>query len=490
MSKKPKTIETPYKFTINASSVREESMDGRDYYVCPVVLMTEGVHSGNMGPIYYPEQELDKSCLAWNNKPVVLDHPKVNGQYVSAGTKDILSQSKLGFLLNTSYEEKQKAEAWIDKVKTEEKAPFVINAIKNGTLLEVSTGLGYDADKTKGDFNGESYDVIARNHRPDHLAILSDSIGACSIKKGAGLLANEEIKNRTPMISEPFTINEMSFEDIRCAVRTALASTYGEPGKEWYGYIYALYPDYVIFEKPEPNGGYFLYRVFYSIQNGVAVLETRSLSKVVTEITYVTANQESTRFLNKTKQEKKMALNSQFEDFIKGLAISDEEKATLSGLPETILSELTKKIDTSSLTANKKKESEKKKVAPEPEPVVNTQKTLPELLELITNHNPELGEALSEAVETANDQKQSLIAKILANKANEYTAEELVEKSMKDLKKMAKIAEAVAAPVVNAGKKTNFGLAGVAAVNGARKVDVKPLPSVVNEWFSESGKNN
>lgn len=33
-------------------------------------------------------------------------------------------------------------------------------------------------------------DAVARNHRPDHLAILPDQVGACSLADGAGLIRN------------------------------------------------------------------------------------------------------------------------------------------------------------------------------------------------------------------------------------------------------------------------------------------------------------
>ena len=36
-------------------------------------------------------------------------------------------------------------------------------------------------------WNGEPYRIIARNIRPDHLAILTDELGACSVVKGRGV---------------------------------------------------------------------------------------------------------------------------------------------------------------------------------------------------------------------------------------------------------------------------------------------------------------
>jgi hypothetical protein len=40
---------------------------------------------------------------------------------------------------------------------------------------------------------GRQYVGIARNHRPDHLAILPDLKGSCSIADGAGLCRNHDV---------------------------------------------------------------------------------------------------------------------------------------------------------------------------------------------------------------------------------------------------------------------------------------------------------
>jgi hypothetical protein len=97
-------------------------------------------------------------------------------------------------------------------------------------MMELSTGLYVDAELTPGDWKGEEYVAIARNLRSDHLAILPDKIGACSVADGAGLLRNEVRKGKMPKneilkrIMNVFglTDNEMSHENIRAAIQTAL----------------------------------------------------------------------------------------------------------------------------------------------------------------------------------------------------------------------------------------------------------------------------
>ena len=59
--------------------------------------------------------------------------------------------------------------------------------------MELSTGLFTDNDETAGvSPKGRNYEAVARNHRPDHMAVLPDQVGACSINDGCGVLVNEE----------------------------------------------------------------------------------------------------------------------------------------------------------------------------------------------------------------------------------------------------------------------------------------------------------
>jgi hypothetical protein len=53
-------------------------------------------------------------------------------------------------------------------------------------MVEVSTGMFVDVNETVGNWNGENYDAVAVNIRTDHLALLPNDIGACSISDGAG----------------------------------------------------------------------------------------------------------------------------------------------------------------------------------------------------------------------------------------------------------------------------------------------------------------
>jgi hypothetical protein len=82
----------------------------------------------------------------------------------------------------------------------------VLAAIEERRMLEVSTGRGMADNIDSGVHNGKQYAAIARGIIPDHLAILPDKIGACSIADGAGLLRNEHVE-----IIEPLHLPCLSF---------------------------------------------------------------------------------------------------------------------------------------------------------------------------------------------------------------------------------------------------------------------------------------
>jgi hypothetical protein len=67
----------------------------------------------------------------------------------------------------------------------------VLDKLDKGEMVEISTGLFTDNIPESGVWNGEAYTAVARNYRPDHLAILPDQKGSCSIADGAGLLRNK-----------------------------------------------------------------------------------------------------------------------------------------------------------------------------------------------------------------------------------------------------------------------------------------------------------
>lgn len=235
--------------TASRKLVRKDTMEGREYTVVPMVMMKEGVLNGSQGPLYYPPEEIAKLPEVWNHKPVVVYHPQINGQGVSACSPDILTAQKIGVIMNTKYDAETKrllAEAWIEEVRCKKVDNRVWKAIEDEKPMELSTGLFTENEAVEnGKFGDRPYTFIARNYKPDHLAVLPDQVGACSLKDGAGFIRNELFA------TDQRTDNSISFDDIRQQLTTVLREKYGRKGTDTipgcYPYPEHIFDDYVVF---------------------------------------------------------------------------------------------------------------------------------------------------------------------------------------------------------------------------------------------------
>ena len=169
---------------------------GEDHLILNVVMIVEGVLNNAL----LPKNEFCKYVKAWDNRPVVIYHPMENGEHVSANSPDIIEKVQVGYLFNTRCEtNKLVSEAWININKLDQ---LDYNNLLEQDQIEVSVGYYADGEVANGIFNNERYSEIHRNLRPDHLAILPDQIGACSIADGCGIYINWEYN---PMSDELLT---------------------------------------------------------------------------------------------------------------------------------------------------------------------------------------------------------------------------------------------------------------------------------------------
>lgn len=178
-----------------SGSVRRTTLNGREYLVAPLTLIVPGVLNGSKGPLYYPPEEIARNAEAWNGMPLVVYHPNRNGVNVSARHPEIIESQGIGHVYNAtvSQDGKLKAEGWFDLKAAARVDNRVLKALEAGNKIELSTGLFTQNDSAPQGavYNGKPYTFIARNYRPDHLAILPDQVGACSLQDGCGVLVNE-----------------------------------------------------------------------------------------------------------------------------------------------------------------------------------------------------------------------------------------------------------------------------------------------------------
>ena len=174
--------------------VRSGKLNGRDYLIAPLTMIVPGVLPGSQGPLYYPPDELAKNVQAWNGIPITVNHPSLNGTPVSARRYEVLESQGIGLVLESRINPKGNliAEGWFDIEKTRKVDNRIIDALLSGKRLELSTGLYTENEEVKSGatYNGRAYTHVARNYQPDHLAILPDQKGACSLADGCGVLVN------------------------------------------------------------------------------------------------------------------------------------------------------------------------------------------------------------------------------------------------------------------------------------------------------------
>ena len=162
-----------------------QMLEGEQHLVVPVVAAIETV----MNRLLYTKNEMQKSIQGWNGVPVTAGHPETDNGYVSANSPSMLEKFGIGKFFNVKYDEGIKGEIWINLKRAMRKGfDQIISKLEQGEMMEVSTGLLCEVMETKGIFNSKEYDAMAINILPDHLAVLPNEIGACSIEDGCGAM--------------------------------------------------------------------------------------------------------------------------------------------------------------------------------------------------------------------------------------------------------------------------------------------------------------
>ncbi len=182
--------------TTNRLKAKRVTQGGRVYRVAHVTMVVPGVLPGSNGPLYFPADELARNASDWDGIPIVVYHPMKDGSPVSAYTPGMMEAVMVGDVRGARTDRKGRlgAEAWLDEEWMTTVDLRVMDAVDNGRPVEVSTGLIVthyeDAKPGSVDGKGMAYGRIARGYVPDHLALLPDQVGACSLANGCGLLMN------------------------------------------------------------------------------------------------------------------------------------------------------------------------------------------------------------------------------------------------------------------------------------------------------------
>ena len=398
--------------TFNMSSaVRTDYMEGKEFLVAPMVMIREGVHSGSNGNLYYPRNELSKTPEVWNYKPVVVYHPTMNGAGVSACDPDVITSRKVGVIMNTKFDKetgKLRAEAWLEKDRINKVDSRISESLDKGEIMELSTGLFTDNELVEGEFEGKRYKYIARNYRPDHLALLPDKIGACSVADGAGLLQLNESQRGTLVAS--------------------LTEKLGEPVA-----VQEVVTSKVVYSQNEK-----LFQVDVSFNNGEFVVDDESLVEVTKS--YVPHISQ--------KGESQMAIEKIVDGLIANEAteFSSDDRENLLSLNEDFLQKLQPVVNEEVAEAEETEEVEVEETEAEEVAIANEDLSVEDY---VANAPPEIRDMLEAGLASHQRDRQSLIDVVIANEKNVFEQNQLNGKSISELKGLAALAakdEVVATP--------------------------------------------
>jgi hypothetical protein len=174
---------------------------GREFVVVPAVLVRSQVLQNNLGQSYLPPEVFTAEwAAAWNGIGVLVGpHPTLRGVAISGRTAALWDARGVGWVFNARIDTARgapalKADVYLDVARVAEVAEFaeVLDAVERHEAVELSTGfvaLMEDVDGVSAD--GVPYGVVLEPQGADHLVISTVLTGACSVRDGCGLGVNQ-----------------------------------------------------------------------------------------------------------------------------------------------------------------------------------------------------------------------------------------------------------------------------------------------------------
>jgi len=305
------------KLAANGYTARQESLNGNDYLVVPTAMLVEGVHVANNGALYYSPSEFGKIPEAWNGIPVTIYHPQDDdGEFISANSPAVYKFQTIGIIFNThlNAENKLMSECWIDIDKTSLLSPAVLEHVRAGKPLEVSTGVFTENDGIAGSWNGEGYTSTAYNFRPDHLALLPGGEGACSWDDGCGIRANQKGDNVEPkellkifkdINKKGFSINQIGFQEISGKIQTKLDNMDTDIRIHFLEEVFETDFIFAVRMNFPGGGGTELFRRTYIVNADGSIEFTGEPTPVIRNIEFVGANSKKEGVTSMKEKDKK-----------------------------------------------------------------------------------------------------------------------------------------------------------------------------------------
>lgn len=188
--------------TVNRANIKRETRKGVEHIVLtsftipPNIVMNGGLYS---------TEERDKSFETLNRTPVTIEHPEIDGVFVSANDPETDFDFRFG-AFNENARITDDNRIALDKVINVQKALMTekgkrlldrieeIETNEDARPIHTSVGVWLDAEEVKLSTNerGQEYTWLAKNMIFDHDAILLDSVGASTPDQGTGIGVNKE----------------------------------------------------------------------------------------------------------------------------------------------------------------------------------------------------------------------------------------------------------------------------------------------------------
>lgn len=178
---------------IAANQIREESDNGTDYVVITSFTMPDDVV---LNRILYSEEQITRTINTIDGSPAPVDHPVIDGRFVSAYEAQAALEFGLGVNKYISKEgNRHKIEKWFNKelLQNTDRGRRLQSAINKGEPIHSSTGVVLTTIEQSGSNQYGEYDAVANISHFDHDAALPDSIGAGTPEDtGTGIYVNKE----------------------------------------------------------------------------------------------------------------------------------------------------------------------------------------------------------------------------------------------------------------------------------------------------------
>lgn len=418
-----------------------------DYQVFPVVLLVEGVHQGiGSEPVYYSDSVLEATAALWNNVPVTIGHPiNQQGEHILVNHDGTIAQQwAVGHVINVRWENgKLRGEIWLNSARVQTLAPGLIEFLKNGGQLEVSTGLLAAEDRVAGSWNEESYASSVLEIIPDHLALLPGATGACSWEDGCGVRWN--VRKEAHLIVHVGVDLQQTVEKVRTKVDSM--DEYDSSSETWkkMHFVRAVYSDHFIYHKKERTGQQVtetLFRQGYSLDTAGQVVLEGEPEEVVEDIQYKRkANEQGGDPTEKTtiKEEKNMKKKVCCEKRIDALianantAFTEEDREWLTSMNEQQLDKIEANVEVEEETTTQTTTAtQKTNQTAEPAKDITVEGFL-------LSAPPEIRSVLNDGLRQLDLKRADLITRITANERNKFSEQDLKNMDTNMLENLAQL---------------------------------------------------